>query len=151
RGAHIVADAKESADELARNAAEEARNAEVARLAAAFLTLRNDDERRAERDLDRAVELAGLLAERLVGEALRIDPTRIAELATAALEETRGARHIRIEACDEDIAALSEILASVNHVAEIHANPSLRRGSLVVHTDLGRVDARLEVQLARLS
>jgi flagellar biosynthesis/type III secretory pathway protein FliH len=138
--------------EAARNeAAREAREDEVARLAAGFLALRHADEQRAERDLDRAVELAKILAERLVGEGLKIEPERIAGLAANALAETRGARNVRIDANPEDVAPLREALVAVGHAATVGADPALPRGSLVVHTDLGTIDAQLRPQLDRLA
>lgn len=151
----ILAEARERAASVVKDAAEaaaiEAREREVARLAAGFLELRDADARRAERDTERLVELAVLLAERLLGEMLRIDPARIAELAAGVLHEARGARRVRIDASPDDTAALGEALGALGRSAEVHADPSLGRGSLVVHTELGRVDARLEPQLARLA
>jgi flagellar biosynthesis/type III secretory pathway protein FliH len=44
------------------------------------------------------------------------------------------------------------VLAEVGATAtEVVSNPDLGRGSLVVVTDLGRIDARLAPQLARLA
>lgn len=153
--ARIVEDAKKKADEILatvrEEAAREAREAETARLAAAFLALEREAERRAERDLDRTVELATLLAERIVGEGLRVDPARIADMAANALAEARGARRVRIDACPEDVDALRQALAAVGHEADVQADRELARGSLVVHTDLGSIDARLRPQLARLA
>jgi len=142
--AAIVADA-------AADAATEAREQEIARLAAGFLELRDRESKNAEKEVDRVVELAVLLAERLMGEALRVEPTRIAELAAAAIQEARGARRVQIDASPEDVGALTETLASIGQVAEVRGDASLSRGSLIVHTDLGKVDARLHPQLARLS
>lgn len=148
----IVEAARRAAEELTReareSAAREAREAEVARLAAQFLAVRIEDDRRLERDADRLVELAVVLAERLVGEALRVDPSRIAALASAAIGEARGARRVRIDASPDDVPALAE---AVGAAAEVQADANLERGSLIVHTDLGRVDARLAPQLARLA
>lgn len=153
--ARLIDEARTNAAAIVASAVEkaaaEAREKEVARLAAGFLELREADTRRTERDLDRIVELAVLLAERLVGEAIRVEPARIAELAASAIQEARGARRVRIDACPEDVAALSEALGAIGQSADIQPDPTLRRGSLVVHTDLGRVDARLEPQLARLA
>lgn len=157
RVAREVMDAHAEAERIReaarREAAAEAREAETARLAAAFLALRRADEQRAERDLDRAVELAKVLAERLVGEGLKLEPARIAELAANALAETRGARNVRIDAHPDDVAPLSEALAAVGHAAStsVNADATLARGSLVVHTDLGTIDARLMPQLDRLA
>lgn len=144
-------DAQRIREAAKREAAHEAREEEVARLAAGFLALRHADEERAERDLDRAVELAKILAERLVAEGLKIEPERIAGLAANALAETRGARNVRIDANPDDVAPLRDALAAVGHSAVVNAEPSLARGSLVVHTDLGTIDAQLRPQLDRLA
>jgi flagellar biosynthesis/type III secretory pathway protein FliH len=58
---------------------------------------------------------------------------------------------VRIEACPEDIPALRDALGAVAEDAEVEADAGLPRGSLVVHTELGHVDARLAPQLARLA
>lgn len=153
--ARIVDDAKRKAEEILSavrdEAAREAREAETARLAASFLALKKADEQRAERDLDRAIELATLLAERLVGEGLRLEPARIAEMAASALAEARGARRVRIDASPEDVDALRQALQALGHDADVQPDAELPRGSLVVHTDLGSIDARLRPQLARLA
>lgn len=151
QAARIVEDAHASAGAVMAKVSLEAREAETARLAAGFLALRAQEDARATRELDRTIELAVLLAERLVGESLRVAPERIAELAAAALEEARGARQVRIEAAPDDVAPLAAALSAIGQVATIDPDPSLRRGSLVLHTDLGQVDAKLEPQLARLA
>lgn len=148
----LVAEARAAAADAAAQAAREAREAAEARVIAEHLALRALEERRAERELDRTVEIASLLAERMLGEAVAIAPERVAALAATALEQTRGARRVRVEACAEDVPALREALAALGEgVAEVVASDELERGSLVVHTELGRIDARLGPQLARLA
>jgi type III secretion protein L len=148
----IVAEATAGATAIAEQVARETREQEIARVAAEVIAVRAGAERRAENELDRTIELAVLLAERLVGEAIAVEPARIAALANGALKETRGARQMRIEACAEDVAALEEVLAALGEgVATIEVSPDLARGSLMVHTELGRVDARLAPQLSRLA
>jgi type III secretion protein L len=148
----IVAEATTNATAIAENVARETRETEIARVAAEVIAVRAGAERRAEKELDRTIDLAVLLAERLVGEAIAVEPARIAALAHDALKETRGARQMRIEACAADVAALEQVLAALGEgVATIEVSPELARGSLVVHTELGRVDARLAPQLARLA
>lgn len=151
----IVTAARAQAAAIAREAGEaaakEAREREVARLAAGFLELEHREAAQKAKDVDRLVELAVVLAERLIGEAIEVSPTRVAELAAAAIQEARGARRVRIEACPDDVGALTEALSGLGVVTDIQPDPSLKRGSLIVHTDLGRVDARLEPQLARLA
>jgi flagellar assembly protein FliH/type III secretion protein L len=150
----IVARAREEAVRISEGAAEEARAREVARLAASFIALRAHDERRAERDLGRAVELARVLAERLLGEALALDPDRVVALARQALLEARGARRAVIEACPLDAETLKrhvERIGLADGEVELRSDPSLSRGSLRVHTNLGSLDAQLTPQLERLA
>lgn len=152
----IVEAARGSAAEVASEAAKEAREREVARVAAELVALRITEEARATREIDRTIAIATLLAERIVGEALVLDPARIGALAVEALKETRGARKIRIESSPADVDALERILAELAptvgaSVIAVEPNAELARGSLVVHTELGRVDARLEPQLGRLA
>ena len=148
----IVAEAHASAASRLETAVHDAREREVARVIAEHLAMRVGEEQRAERDLDRTLEMAALLAERMVGEAIALEPTRIGVLATTALHETRGARRIRIEASVEDLPALRAMLADLGEgLADVEPSSELGRGSLVVHTDLGLIDARLGPQLARLA
>lgn len=151
----MVEDARASAAALTRTAAREAREQETARVAAELIALRFGEEERAERDLDRTLDIAVLLAERLLGDAIARDPGRVTALARGALVETRGARRMRIEACQDDVPALETILASLgeggHEVASVEASAELQRGSLILHTELGRIDARLAPQLSRLA
>jgi flagellar assembly protein FliH/type III secretion protein L len=152
KAAAIVAEATASAGAMAEEIARDARETALARLAAEVLVVRSGAERRAERELDHTIQIAVLLAERLVGEAIAVEPARLAALAEGALKETRGARQLRIETCPDDVAALSTFLAPLGEGAvTIEANAEMSRGSLVVHTELGRVDARLTPQLSRLA
>jgi flagellar biosynthesis/type III secretory pathway protein FliH len=148
----IVADARASVASLTEAARRQAGEQEVARIAAEHVALRIGEEQRAERDLDRTIEIAALLAERIIGEAITLEPSRIAALALVALQETRGARKMRIEACKDDLAALESILGGAGKsIAAIEVSEDLARGSLVVHTELGSIDARLAPQLNRLA
>lgn len=150
--AAIAREARDDAERTAAEAAATARERELARLAAEILVARTAEEQRRERELHRTVELAAILAERVVGEALAIEPTRIRHLAAEVLRETRGARKLRIEANASDLEPLRGLLDSLGlPMAELEANAELGPGSLVVQTELGRVDARLKPQLARLA
>ncbi len=152
--AALIAEARKATANVAALAANEARAIEVAKLAAAFLALRNREEIRAEADTARTIELAVMLAERLVGAALEVHPERIADMAKRALEEARGARKVTIEAHPLDAEALRskvEELGVLHGALEIAVDPALSRGSLSLHTDVGSLDARLNPQLDRLA
>ncbi len=150
----IVGRARESAAQIASTAAEEARQAEHAKLAALYLALKVADDRRGERDLDRAIGLARVLAERLLGEALDGDPTRIVALARQAFAEARGTTRAVIEASPLDADALRNHLLDLGleeGALDVKIDPQLARGSLRVHTNLGTLDVQLTPQLERLA
>jgi flagellar biosynthesis/type III secretory pathway protein FliH len=151
--AHLVADAKRTVDALTERATLEAREREVARMAAELLQMRAAEQTRAAKDLDRSIELACVLAERVLGEVIALAPTRINALAKEALAEARGARQIRIEASPADIPELEAMLNTHDDMplATLEAVPELTRGSIIVRTELGDVDARLAPQLERLA
>ncbi len=150
----IVAKARKQAEGARAAAEREARESVHAELAGHYLALRQAEERRAESDLDRAVSLAVVLAERLLGEALEHDPNHVAALARQALAEARGARRAVIEAHPLDADALTRHLDSIGmsrDAIEVRAAADLARGSLRVHTNLGTLDAKLTPQLERLA
>lgn len=147
----LLARARADAADVERTAADEARARELARVAAEVLAIRIAEEERRARDVDRTIEMAVLLAERLVGEVLRVDPTRVRALAAEVLAETRGARSMRVECHPDDEGEVRALLAEhAGALVEVDTTTGLGRGSLVVHTELGRVDARLSPQLQRL-
>jgi type III secretion protein L len=153
----LIDDAREEAARTAKETLARAAEAEQTRLAAAWLALRSAEEDRAARDLDHAIQLARLLAERLIGYAVVADANVVAALAKEALAEARGSRSIAVEAHPLDAASLRATLAegglgALQGVAiEIKESDALARGSLCVHTDLGTLDARLHPRLERLA
>lgn len=158
RAAVIVAEATARAERIAHEAreraAEEARAAEQAKVAGMYIALRAAEEKRAERDLDRVIALATLLAERLLGKTLESDPALVTMLARQALAEARGARRARIEAHALDADALKahlDALGLAPEAIDLVPRDDLSRGSLVLHTDLGTLDAKLAPQLDRLA
>lgn len=152
RAESILAEGRATVAAVVENAARDAREAELARVCAELLVRRVSEEEEAEREIDRTIDLAVLLAERLVGEAIAVEPSRVGTLAVDALRAARGARELRIEACAEDVPVLEEMVSALGaHVARVEASSDLARGSLVVHTELGRIDARLAPQLSRLA
>jgi flagellar biosynthesis/type III secretory pathway protein FliH len=100
------------------------------------------------------VELARLLAERLLGTALRLDPGLVVSLAERALSEARGARRVRLVAHPDDAARLEaqgESLGATLDALEILADPARAPGDLRLETEIGVLDAQLAPQLDRLA
>jgi flagellar biosynthesis/type III secretory pathway protein FliH len=150
----VLDEAERTARAIRDEARAEGRQEAVAELAAAWIKLRTEEAARDERDLDRAVALARAIAERLVGETLRLDPPAIIVMARQVLASARQARHIVLRAHPEDAATLRATTSSLGleQVAiEIHADETRTRGSLLAETDLGILDADLTIQLDRLA
>jgi flagellar biosynthesis/type III secretory pathway protein FliH len=154
RASDILADAERRAGELCAGAVDAGRAEGLAEVAALSMALREREARAAELALDRVVELSRLLAERLLGHALRADPAEIAALAAQALAEAGGARRVEIHANPEDLPLLKSATAAFDPAGRVHAviaDESLARGDLRLNTELGMIDARLGPELARLA
>jgi flagellar biosynthesis/type III secretory pathway protein FliH len=154
RARAIVAEAQEAARTVREGAFEEGRRAGAAELAGAWIKLRTEEEKRQEREIDRTLELATAMAERLLGESLSLDPARILGIARQALVSARQARRIVLKAHPEDADVLRREIAGLGlegAAIEIHVEPTRSRGSLLVETDLGILDADLSIQLDRLA
>ncbi|HTQ07690.1 MAG TPA: FliH/SctL family protein [Polyangiaceae bacterium] len=151
--AALLADAAARAAELGTELAARARSDAASALAARELAVAAREDNARERHLDDSVALARLLAERLLGEALRADPARVVALARQALTEARGARKITLSAHPDDAPLLERALAAGELVPPVlvAVDPKRRRGSLRLDTELGTLDAELAPQLDRLA
>lgn len=150
----IVAGARAEAHRLTASIREELVREADARVAAALLAVRAEDEALAERSRQRIIDTAVVIAERVVSGELATDPGIIARMATLALREARGARRVTFEANPLDAAALRaqlETLGLPEDAVSIEPRDDLTRGDLVLRTDLGTLDARLKPQLQRLA
>lgn len=106
---------------------------------------------------DSAVALARRMAERIVGQAVMLAPTFVADMVAKALSETRaraGTVVVRLhpqdfEAVARDRMRLSARVANGVEV-KLTADPGVERNGCVVDSALGRLDARLSTQLDAL-
>jgi flagellar assembly protein FliH len=152
QAAEILGRARREAADLRLRVEVEARAEAAARIATQALALSLQEDRALERNLDRVVDVARVLAERLLGEVLALEPRRIVALARRALDEARGARRVTIIAHPDDAALIEEALLSAHAggAARVLADPERPRGSLRLDTDIGVLDADLAPQLDRL-
>jgi flagellar biosynthesis/type III secretory pathway protein FliH len=154
RARSLLAAAEASARALREQARDEGRKEGAASLAAAWVKLRTEQAAKDERDLDRTTELARVMAERLVGEALELDPAKVRSIARQVLATARHSRRVVLSAHPADAAALRADLGALGleeSAIEIHVDGARPRGSLLVETDLGTLDADLTLQLDRLA
>ena len=150
----IVNEAQHAAAELRLRAEAEGRADAAAKVAARALALRHHEARADERALDRSVELARLLAERLLGESLRVAPEQVIALARQALGEARGARRILVLAHPEDAQILEHSLPALGldpTSVQVRVDATRTRGNLRLETEIGVLDAELAPQLERLA
>ncbi len=165
RGARIVEEAEAKADAIVaaaraegvRAAAEQAREAaDNARteVVAQWLAVRQAEQARLDRMTDRLTTIATAMAERIVGASLELHPENIVQLARGVMAEARGARRAVIDAHPQDAVALAANLAGGAFdlaALEVREDSSLARGELRLHTDLGKIEARLASRFERLA
>jgi type III secretion protein L len=100
--------------------------------------------------------LAVKIAEKIVGRALEMDPTLINDIVTQALRTTRQQKNVVIRCNEEDYDHLKENekefldLMGQHGTIDIVVDPKIIRGGCIVDSELGVVDARLDVQLKKL-
>lgn len=153
KAAEILLQARTEAGALRENAAAEARAEVAASLAMRELALAARERAVLEASTERLIACARLLAERLLGEALRVDPTRVSALARQALTEAHGSRQVTLLAHPEDVPLLEAALGrgELKAVTQVLADPARNRGNLRLQTEAGTLDAELAPQIERLS
>jgi flagellar assembly protein FliH/type III secretion protein L len=153
KAAEILQQARAEAGALREHAAAEARAEVAAEFALRELTLAARERAVLEANAERVVACARLLAERLLGEALDVDPARVTALARQALTEAHGSRQVTLLAHPSDVPLLEAALTrgELKAVTRVVADPARTRGNLRLQTESGTLDAELAPQLDRLS
>lgn len=131
----------------------EGREIGKAEMTEAILRMNRENEaryRHFERDL---VKLSLTIAEKIVGEQMRVEPNTITDIVANALQAVRHQREIYIRVNTEDyetIAAqkymLVEQLSRASDI-DIRPDPEIERGGCLVESEQGTIDASLEKQL----
>jgi flagellar biosynthesis/type III secretory pathway protein FliH len=146
-----------AARETARREGLETGRAEgVAEAAVALAAARTEATRLTEAVAPTAIALATKMAERIVGRAVALAPETMADIVGEALGAGRpGAGTVRVRIHPDDLGAVQarrDALAARAPAAtlELVADEAVGRSGCVIETSQGRVDARLETQLAAL-
>jgi flagellar assembly protein FliH len=165
QAALLLAEAQAQASELLRTAGAEAEATQAtvraaafaeaaSRLAAHWLVLEQRQQEQDAASIERTVGIARVLAERILGEQLRLEPELIVALARRALDEARGARQILLGAHPDDASSLEAHLGVLGFdpgAVTVVAMPTLARGSLRIETELGVLDGELSPRLDHLT
>jgi flagellar assembly protein FliH len=160
--AHAEADAtaiRAAAHAEGLAAGREAALAELAPAAAALEeaagALRAEAAAIAERLELQAVDLALLLAEKVVGAAVDADPALVVEAVRGALRGLVERERVTVLVHPDDLelvrGAMGGLIATLGGIehCEVQAERRVSRGGAVVRTPDGDVDARLDVKLQR--
>lgn len=141
----IVERAHDEAERVRRAARDEgleAAHVEAARMLIEGARSRDAALALAERD---AQTLALAATAKIVGEAIVIEPARIAAIVRDALTRARRARSVEVHVHPEDVAALER--AQLELAVRVVPDAMLTRGGCVVRSELGVIDARVEVRI----
>ncbi len=103
----------------------------------------------------RAVELAVLIAEKIVATSLEARPELVLEAVGGALRRVSTAHHVTLEVCPDD---LELVRGSIDQFAdrltglerlEVVGERRIARGGCVLRTSEGEIDGQIGEQLAR--
>lgn len=151
RAALILESAEREAETLRREASE--RGASEGRASVAALEVRAATARaRSIEDAERTmVSLVTRVAERVLHAALEDAPARVVPAVREELTRIRRAKQIEVRVHPTDAATLEAALARGESLGSgalrITADAAITRGGCVLTSELGTLDARLEVQL----
>jgi flagellar biosynthesis/type III secretory pathway protein FliH len=145
--------------EAARRAGHDEGRAQAgAELAGVLVAARAEAERLLAEVQPAALAIAAKMAEKIVGRAVTLDPSVMSDIAAEAVAacRTRGGV-VLLRVHPDDLAgvearrgAIAERLGGQGTL-QVVADESVSRHGCVVDTAVGRVDARLEAQLAALT
>lgn len=103
-----------------------------------------------------ALKLVVAVAEKVAKRAVEADVNSAAAQMEAALEMIARPTRLRIACSPADKQVLTDLMPALHArftkitSAEVVEDASLSRGSVVVRTDKGEIDARIETQIARV-
>jgi len=101
------------------------------------------------------LDLALGIAQRIINRTVALDPSVIRDVVAQTLEQVRHKRQILVLLNPEDMRRLEPERAALQGVVEgaslyFDEDPQISPGGCVIETESGRIDARLEVQLAAI-
>jgi flagellar biosynthesis/type III secretory pathway protein FliH len=142
------------ANDVARTRGVPKRADDIAEALALMMKTRAQTADAEEAAIDRIVSLSRVLAERLLGTALGLEPETIVRLAHGVLAEARSAARILLYAHPAQVAVLESATAAFDPEGRVHricADSALGMGDVRLETELGTVEARLDAELDRLA
>lgn len=151
----VLEDAQHRAAEIEERAKKDGYRDGIAECTEQLASARAEHEKlrqQAEQDM---VTLAFHIARRLIGHAIEVEPMVVRDIVGEALVTARGRRQILLRIHPDDLEVVEknrdDYARELDGVpVQFEADASLERGGCVIDTESGRIDARLETQLAVL-
>lgn len=141
-------------ERVLREAAEAGRVDGLARAAATIAAAARARDRRLAALEREVVAIAVDVARKILGRELALDPDAVVGVAREALAAARGRRELTLRVNPADAAAVrghEALLADgASGPIAVREDDGVPRGGVIVETEAGLVDARLETQLAAL-
>jgi flagellar biosynthesis/type III secretory pathway protein FliH len=147
----IVDAARAEAESLRRRATEDGRTAAAAQLLAAERQARA----RLEQSREELTRLAVRVAEKILGEQLRVEPSAVTAIVAQCLRSCAASRRFVLRVNPDELglidAAAPRLRALVQaEVLIVEADPAVELGGCVIETELGEVDGQVATQLAAI-
>jgi len=142
--------------EAPAGSSEEARQEALARIRGAVETLRAQSDHLAEQVRADAIEIAFLVARKILEAELKQGPEAIFALVRTAVRKAGASRRVSVRLHPEDAARVEAELGRREDEAlsaarvEIAPDPAVEKGDCLVDTDFGQVDGRLATRLAEV-
>lgn len=118
--------------------------------------VRGEKERFLRAGLETMLALVTAVLERLVRGRIEVDHDLVRRTLDAAVAHVSGADRITVRIHPDDLGTVEDLRAEILRRIEsltdvsIQTDHGLTRGGVIIETDFGRVDARLETQMAEL-
>ena len=135
----------------------EGREAALAELTETLVRAREDAAEVRAQSKDSAIPLARKMAEMIVGRALELHPSLIADIATQALAASKPrSGQVTLRICPEDLPVLERerprLVARLSTAVDLRlvADDTVGVGGCIIETPVARLDARLAAQLEAL-
>jgi flagellar biosynthesis/type III secretory pathway protein FliH len=149
----LVSAAATERDRVRAEAAEEGRAQGLASAAGALASAEAERDRRLAALGAEVAAIAVDVARKVLGRELRADPGAVVEIARAALEAARGRRGVTLRVHPRDAPAVrageARLRGPLSRCALLE-DERVEPGGAIVESEGGRVDARIETQLAAL-
>jgi type III secretion protein L len=102
---------------------------------------------------EKMLRLSVRVAEKIIGEQLRVHPDTVVDIVREVLQGARPGRHLTIQVNEADAQQVrlrtDRLRETLSASSEIHivASSTVPPGGCIVESELGIIDARLETQL----